>query len=68
MLVLINYLGWVAVDWCPVPDITLCPLMKDKILVGMGPHDKGIKVTNDGAEILKSIGVDLPSAKVLVGM
>ena len=42
--------------------------MKDKILVGTGPHDKGIKVTNDGAEILKSIGVDLPSAKVLVGM
>ena len=42
--------------------------LKDKVLVGQGPHDKGIKVTNDGAEILKSIGVDLPTAKVLVGM
>lgn len=27
----------------------------------------GVDVTNDGATILKSIGVDNPAAKVLVG-
>ena len=32
-----------------------------------GPHNEGIQVTNDGATILKSIGVDNPAAKVLVG-
>lgn len=32
-----------------------------------GPHNEGIKVTNDGATILKNIGVDNPAAKVLVG-
>lgn len=29
---------------------------------------EGIQVTNDGATILRSIGVDNPAAKVLVGM
>ena len=38
------------------------------MLVSSGPHNEGIQVTNDGATILKSIGVDNPSAKVLVGM
>ena len=33
----------------------------------MGPHNEGVQVTNDGATILKSIGVDNPAAKVLVG-
>ncbi len=37
------------------------------MLVCNGPHDNGIQVTNDGATILKSIGVDNPAAKVLVG-
>ena len=32
-----------------------------------GPHNEGIQVTNDGATILKSIGVDNPAAKILVG-
>ncbi len=40
---------------------------QDKVLVCNGPHDNGIQVTNDGATILKSIGVDNPAAKVLVG-
>ena len=40
--------------------------MKDKILQSMGRNDT-IQVTNDGATILKAIGVDNPAAKVLVG-
>ncbi|CAI7993679.1 T-complex protein 1 subunit beta [Geodia barretti] len=35
-------------------------------MVPTGPHATGIQVTNDGATILKSIGVDNPAAKVLV--
>ena len=38
----------------------------DKILQGGGKNDT-IQVTNDGATILRSIGVDNPAAKVLVG-
>ena len=41
---------------------TLGPKGMDKIL----QSGDGIQVTNDGATILKSIGVDLPAAKVLV--
>lgn len=37
----------------------------DKILVSSG-HGKEIQVTNDGATILRSVGVDNPAAKVLV--
>lgn len=36
-------------------------------MVSSGPHNKGVSVTNDGATILKAIGVDNPAAKVLVG-
>ncbi len=39
---------------------------QDKILQSMGRGDS-IQVTNDGATILKAIGVDNPAAKVLVG-
>ena len=42
------------------------PPPQDKVLVSMGPHNEGVQVTNDGATILKSIGVDNPAAKVLV--
>lgn len=41
----------------------------DKILFSMGQEGKGgdsIQVTNDGATILRSVGVDNPAAKVLV--
>jgi len=45
---------------------TLGPKGMDKILIsGSGEH-QSIQVTNDGATILKSIGVDNPAAKVLV--
>ena len=40
--------------------------IKDKILETGGRHDS-IQVTNDGATILKSIGVDNPAGKILVG-
>ena len=45
----------------------LLPPHQDKVLLSMGPHNEGVQVTNDGATILKSIGVDNPAAKVLVG-
>ncbi|KAH3726757.1 hypothetical protein DPMN_052626 [Dreissena polymorpha] len=44
---------------------TLGPKGMDKILQSMGRSEK-IQVTNDGATILRSIGVDNPAAKVLV--
>jgi T-complex protein 1 subunit beta len=37
----------------------------DKIL--QGSQHKEMQVTNDGATILKAIGVDNPAAKILVG-
>jgi hypothetical protein len=41
-------------------------LLQDKILQSGGMNES-IQVTNDGATILKSIGVDNPAAKVLIG-
>ena len=42
---------------------------QDKILMSSTPGGGGLdmKVTNDGATILKSIGIDNPAAKILVG-
>merc|ERR1719315_684941 len=40
----------------------------DKILWGMGNGSGTVEVTNDGATILRSVGVDNPAAKVLVEM
>jgi hypothetical protein len=45
---------------------TLGPKGMDKILQSMG-RGQEVTVTNDGATILKSIHVDNPAAKVLVG-
>jgi len=45
---------------------TLGPKGMDKILVSIGRHDGAIEVTNDGATILKGVGVDNPAAKILV--
>ncbi len=42
---------------------TLGPKGMDKILLG----PESFEVTNDGATILKSIGIDNPAAKILVG-
>ena len=47
---------------------TLGPKGMDKILWGMGRNEGQVEVTNDGATILKAIGVDNPAAKVLVEM
>ncbi|CAD5211560.1 unnamed protein product [Bursaphelenchus okinawaensis] len=45
---------------------TLGPKGMDKILVSGNAQNQNIQVTNDGATILRSIGVDNPAAKVLV--
>lgn len=47
---------------------TLGPKGMDKILWGMGRNEGQIEVTNDGATILRAIGVDNPAAKILVEM
>ncbi|KAL3276539.1 hypothetical protein HHI36_011914 [Cryptolaemus montrouzieri] len=47
---------------------TLGPKGMDKILVSSGKNAGDVQVTNDGATILKSVGVDNPAAKVLVNM
>ena len=42
--------------------------VQDKVLLlPNSSTGEGLRVTNDGATILKSIGVDNPAAKVLVG-
>lgn len=45
---------------------TLGPKGMDKILYGSGRDEGRVEVTNDGATILRAIGVDNPAAKVLV--
>lgn len=40
----------------------------DKILVSAGRNAGNVEVTNDGATILKSVGVDNPASKILVDM
>jgi T-complex protein 1 subunit beta len=47
---------------------TLGPKGMDKILVSAGRNAGSVEVTNDGATILKSVGVDNPAAKILVNM
>merc|ERR1712012_812563 len=47
---------------------TLGPKGVDKILYGIGRNEGRVEVTNDGATILKAVGVDNPCAKVLVEM
>ena len=44
----------------------ICPV-QDKILQSTG-RGRSVTVTNDGATILKSLHVDNPAAKVLVGI
>lgn len=45
---------------------TLGPKGMDKILQTVSQYSDTVQVTNDGATILKSIGVDNPAAKILV--
>lgn len=47
---------------------TLGPKGMDKILVSMGRTEGKVEVTNDGATILRNIGVDNPAAKILVNI
>lgn len=47
---------------------TLGPKGMDKILVSAGRNAGNVEVTNDGATILKSVGVDNPASKILVDM
>lgn len=55
-----------SVKSCLCQSHSACDL-QDKILQSMG-RGQEVTVTNDGATILKSLYVDNPAAKVLVGM
>uniref|UniRef100_A0A8C1RW50 T-complex protein 1 subunit beta n=1 Tax=Cyprinus carpio TaxID=7962 RepID=A0A8C1RW50_CYPCA len=60
-----SFIGAIAIG--DLVKSTLGPKGMDKILLG-GGRDSVVTVTNDGATILKAIGVDNPAAKVLVDM
>lgn len=59
-----SFIGAIAVG--DLVKSTLGPKGMDKILVSSGRNEGQVEVTNDGATILKNIGVDNPAAKVLV--
>nr|XP_053638093.1 T-complex protein 1 subunit beta-like isoform X2 [Cherax quadricarinatus] len=59
-----SFIGAIAVG--DLVRSTLGPRGMDKILVAMGRNEGQIEVTNDGATILRNIGVDNPAAKILV--
>ncbi|KAK7590284.1 hypothetical protein V9T40_001897 [Parthenolecanium corni] len=61
-----SFVGAIAVG--DLVKTTLGPKGMDKILVSMGRNEGQVEITNDGATILKSIGVDNPAAKILVDM
>lgn len=60
-----SFIGAIAIG--DLVKTTLGPKGIDKILYSMS-NKKDIQVTNDGATILRSVGVDNPAAKVLVDM
>uniref|UniRef100_A0A8C9H1R3 T-complex protein 1 subunit beta n=1 Tax=Piliocolobus tephrosceles TaxID=591936 RepID=A0A8C9H1R3_9PRIM len=62
---LTSFIGAIAIG--DLVKSTLGPKGMDKILLSSG-LDASLVVTNDGATILKNIGVDNPAAKVLVDM
>jgi len=63
-----SFIGAIAIG--DLVKSTMGPKGMDKILVSMGQdgYPGEIQVTNDGATILRSIGVDNPAAKVLVNI
>nr|CAD7198036.1 unnamed protein product [Timema douglasi] len=61
-----SFVGAVAIG--DLVKSTLGPKGMDKILVSHGRNAGQVEITNDGATILKSIGVDNPAAKILVDM
>jgi len=58
-----SFVGAIAIG--DLVKTTLGPKGMDKILVSMRDNSK-MEVTNDGATILRAVGVDNPAAKVLV--
>lgn len=61
-----SFIGAVAIG--DLVKSTLGPKGMDKILVSHGRSEGQVEITNDGATILKAIGVDNPAAKILVDM
>lgn len=61
-----NFLGAMVVG--DIVKSTLGPKGMDKMLVSYIDNHQTLKITNDGATILKSIGFDNPAAKILVNM
>merc|ERR1719494_958071 len=59
-----SFVGAIAIG--DLVKTTLGPKGMDKILVSTGRMEGTIQVTNDGATILRSVGIDNPAAKVLV--
>jgi len=59
-----SFVGAIAVG--DLVKSTLGPKGMDKILYSSGRNAGQVEVTNDGATILKSIGVENPAAKILV--
>uniref|UniRef100_A0A6I8PXA7 T-complex protein 1 subunit beta n=1 Tax=Xenopus tropicalis TaxID=8364 RepID=A0A6I8PXA7_XENTR len=60
-----SFIGAIAIG--DLVKSTLGPKGMDKILLSSG-RDSTVTVTNDGATILKAIGIDNPAAQVLVDM
>lgn len=59
-----SFIGAIAIG--ELVKTTLGPKGMDKILMNEGRNEGKVDITNDGATILRSIGVDNPCAKVLV--
>ncbi|EDW26575.1 GL13090 [Drosophila persimilis] len=61
-----SFIGAIAIG--DLVKSTLGPKGMDKILVANGRNAGQVEVTNDGATILRAVGVDNPAAKILVDM
>ena len=61
-----SFIGAIAIG--DLVKSTLGPKGMDKILVSHGRDNGKVSITNDGATILRSVGVDNPAAKILVDM
>lgn len=61
-----SFIGAIAIG--DLVKSTLGPKGMDKILVATGRNAGQVEVTNDGATILRAVGVDNPAAKILVEM
>ncbi|XP_054158069.1 T-complex protein 1 subunit beta-like [Oppia nitens] len=59
-----SFIGAIAIG--ELVKSTLGPKGMDKILLCEGRNEGRVEVTNDGATILRAVGVDNPAAKVLI--